>query len=213
MSGKVTDCIIYPSKQNRFFITDGFVYSPDGGDLADLVIFKIEGKQYFAKFSKAFPRAYIDRYSGVFPYAYILSKDFVPAFEFLAKAGKDYSVYADATLNSYFKCLEDFNASKVKGCSYMTNTNGINYFGKNPQEVFGFKMKDFLHVPQDEFKSILSNNQRSSEYSHIISVIKNINKYNPGAFEEIIDRNSYTFAASLYRHKNLKNLLKYLKQI
>jgi len=133
-SGTVTDGVLNIENKNRFFITEDYAYSPDDGDLEVLVKPNTFGLIFDSNMRKMKAGLMLNNYNGSYYYQYFFSKTFIPAFEILAKAG--YSKIADLLLDQYY-------FARLKEDIYNHMHNAINLFGRNAQEIFGFKLNKF----------------------------------------------------------------------
>lgn len=197
LSGYVADGVIDVKEKHRFFLADDFAYSPDGGD------FGVFSQQYFfgkvtaTQLKKRSTRLMLDHYSGNNMYKYIFAKHFVPAFEILAKAGC--SEIADALLERYYTDYKDVHCSKWL----------INYYGKNEDEILGFKIKYLKQLPYD----VIRRYTNPKGLKILFMGIKTIARTNPSLFKIITDVNLFRFASLDPSTRNLYGKIEYLKKI
>ena len=197
LSGYVIDGVIDVQAKHRFFLTEDFAYSPDGGD------FGVFGEQYFfgkvaaTQLRKHASRLMLDQYSGQNAYKYIFCKHFVPAFEILAKAG--FSEIADALLERYYSDYEEEDCS-----SWL-----VNYYGKNAEEILGFKLKYLQQLPSDIIRHYID----PKGLKILFMCIKTIARINPSLFRSITDVNLFRFAGMDSNPIHLYEKIQYLKRI
>lgn len=152
IEGSVTEGIMDIRDKHRFFITDGFIYSPDGGDASVFTSIWMNGILHCQKFQKKYPQYMLEKYDGNFPFMYLFSKYMPNAFEILSKMGL--SNYADEFILVYFSKEVTSRLLRIKqklrqdtGAKFYANhicdreklLNAINPYGKNDKEIFGFK--------------------------------------------------------------------------
>ena len=130
LSGVVENGIIDVEEKHRYFITEDFAYSPDGGSLSVFVSDNIYGNVYDKNMSKRYPNLMLDKYKGRYYYQYFFAKEFIPCFEILAKAG--FSELADMFLRDYYKENKDWS--------------NLNIYGKNDKAIFGFKLNKLRNI-------------------------------------------------------------------
>jgi hypothetical protein len=133
ISGNVYDGIMDIEKKHRYFLTEDFAYSPDGGPIGVFTSKNIYGNVYDQKMKKKYPNLMLDTYVGKYYYQYFFAKEFIPCFEILAKAG--YSELADMVLDDYYAGNEIWR--------------NINLFGKNDKEIFGFKLNKLKNIDRE----------------------------------------------------------------
>lgn len=185
LSGRVENGIINVEKKNRFFITSGFWHSPDGGDISVLVKQNTFGPLHNQKMAKAHPEFLFSNYDGQYTWQYVLSRGFIPCFEILAKAGQSY--LADIMLDTYYKTRYKNSHNK----DYIASSNewqGINIWGKNDKEIFGFKMSKLKNMTEEAYEVADASNFAYRKYLNFTLVIRQIKR--------IIDRNPF----ALERH-------------
>lgn len=182
-SGNVKNGIIDIDEKHRIFLTSGWWGSPDGGEIGILVKNNTYGNIYNAKMKEKHPELLLDKYNGVYQYEYFLSREYIPCFEILAKAGL--SDIADIMLDSYNEFLFK------KRDNYYSSMWGheINIWGKNDKEILGFKLSKLRNINKD---AVYKNSRY--HWKHVIdertfpqfcSDVKSIVKRNPKALESI----------------------------
>lgn len=194
ISGFVENGIMDIAKKHRFFLTEDYVFSPDGGDFGVFAEQYFYGRVFTTRLQRTPNHLMLNRYSGKYFYKYMFSKYFIPAFELLAKAG--YSFLADQILEAY-----SINAER--------NHYRLNYYGKNDKEIFGFKFKYLNSISDETFL-------RYSEQNDIITLfrdIKNIVAIDTSLLKEPVDDNLFAFISSYYCMPNVHKAVEYLKSI
>lgn len=174
LSGPVENGMITPNKTSRIFLTSGYWYSPDGGELGILTEKNTYGVVYSQKMQKAHPELMLDKYNGTYKYQYIVSSTFIPCFELLAKAG--FSFIADLMLGTYYNAFDSYE----KGSYRENGTISYNLYGKNDKEIFGFKMSKFKHFDNDCFTKRWNGNMDFFDY---VNTIKRIMEKDSGVIE------------------------------
>ena len=188
MYGTVKNGIMDIIEKHRFFITENYAYSPDGGDLAILVNPELHGTFFYKDIAKHCPKLMIDKYEGKYFWAYFFSKNYIPAFEILAKAG--FYQLADNLLECYHSYQPSFY-SIVRSLYNDNCFEHINIFGKNDKEIFGFKLNKLNKL---DFKITMLQD---------IFRIKRINFYNPNILNIKLTRNLFEFVVMRVLDNNL----------
>lgn len=207
ITGPVKNGMIDIQEKHRFFITKDFIYSPDGGDAGVFSLQNTVGIVHSTKLKKKYPELMLDKYDGKYFYQYLFSKEFIPVFEILSKAG--YQKLADLFLSEYY---EEYNEKEIQ--SYET-VYGINIYGKNDKEIFGFKMSKFKNIDPDAITSG-PNRYSGSRFSDFIKKIKTINKYSSNLLDNFyIDGYLFDFLYQNARNDNAVDFktVDYLKSI
>lgn len=178
ISGKVYNGIMDVEDKHRYFLTEGYIYSPDGGNLGVFMSDNLYGNVYDNNMRKKHPELMLDKYNGKYFYQYFFSKEFIPCFEILAKAG--FSEYADLMLDNYFN-------NKTIAWEYE-----INLYGKNDKEIFGFKLNKLKNFDIDIcYKESSIGHQ---EFLNFTRILQMINKRAPFLMDiEGIDAELYQF--------------------
>lgn len=177
ISGKVTNGIIDIEDKHRYFLTEGYIYSPDGGNLGIFMSENLYGNVYDNNMRKKHPELMLDKYNGKYFYQYFFSKEYIPCFEILAKAG--FSEYADLMLDNYF------------GNKHFT-WDSVNLYGKNDKEIFGFKLNKLKNFDIDICYKNSSYGRQ--EFINFIRILRMINKKSPYLMDvEGIDENLFEF--------------------
>lgn len=179
ISGKVTNGTINIEKKHRYFMTEDYIYSPDNGPLDVFVSNNICGHIYDKKMKKKYPNLLLDKYKGKYYYQYFLSKEFIPAFEILAKAGL--TKYADLVLDKYYE--------EEKALNY------INIYGKNDKEIFGFKLNKLKNIKFD-----IKELGYQDSFSYFIMELQKINTTAP----YLLDEKNITLPLFLFFVNNLQ---------
>lgn len=179
ISGKVTNGTINIEKKHRYFMTEDYIYSPDNGPLDVFVSNNICGHIYDKKMKKKYPNLLLDKYKGKYYYQYFLSKEFIPAFEILAKAGL--TKYADLVLDKYYE--------EEKALNY------INIYGKNDKEIFGFKLNKLKNIKFD-----IKELGYQDSFSYFIMELQKINTKAP----YLLDEKNITLPLFLFFVNNLQ---------
>lgn len=224
ISGPVADGKMEVKKRNRFFITEGFVYSPDGGDPGIFASTELHGIMHCQKLNKKHPTLMLDRYKGKFPFIYLFSREGIPAFEILAKAG--YTKYADKFIEEYsqydlwVKNNRYYTREGARTRNYYKPTIEfpyINYnvYGKNDKEIFGFKLSKFAKLSNDiiESQAKVRGYNIIYHFSDFVRDVGNICNYNPSALNEGLDEFLFNHIKNMGHNKNLGKELSYLKSI
>lgn len=200
LTGPVENGIIDIKEKHRFFITKNYAYSPDGGDLGIFVLKNTVGTIYDTKMKRKYPEMMLDKYNGNYFFQYLFSKEFIPVFEILAKAG--YQELADLFLEEYYEQEEYYNGNK--NYYYKNSLNSINLYGKNDKEIFGFKLNKFKNIKKDVY---CEKHDRYSKinFSEFISKMRTINKYASYALD--VPKIDYYLFDFIYQNSNTNNPL------
>lgn len=235
LTGPVNNGIIDIKEKHRFFITDGYAYSPDGGDLSVFVSNNIYGNVYDNKMRKKYPLLMLDKYSGKYYYQFFFSREYIPLFEICVKS--DCAHLANHFLDSYYEEKEKFQEKGINkkyiiddSCNILKftfsqqitsvllkNNDFINIYGKNDKEMLGFKLSKVKNVLDNLYNSPEVNKSSFyytfSDFVQLIYFINDINKKCPAIFNRKINYDLLNF---IYFRLNDKNVLKeidYLNKI
>lgn len=204
--GPVTNGIMDIKEKHRFFITEDYAYSPTDSDLRIFVDNIIYGNVYDKLMKKKYPSLMLDKYNNTkYYYAYLLSKNFLPAFEILAKAGLDN--LANLCLDNYYYKVKEFKDN------YETRTildTKVNLYGKNDKDIFGFKLKMLKCLNSDCYDFSRGHQE---PFANIINKTSKIIEYIPSILTQINDKELFEFASYRYTSKTLSKEVAYLKSI
>lgn len=177
IEGPVKNGVMDIVDKHRYFLTEGYAYSPDGGSLEIFMNPNLCGPIYCNNMEKRYPSLMLDKYkNGRYFYQYFFSRDFIPCFEILAKAG--YTFLADMFLDEYYDLL-----SRNRQDIYFFSD--INLYGKNDKEIFGFKLNKLRNINESGYIDYYTSygHQVSYHFSNFIERVKSINKYAPCLFD------------------------------
>lgn len=204
--GPVKDGVMDIKEKHRFFLTDGYVYSPTNSDLSLLVHNPVYGIIYDRNFSENHKSLMIEKYRDTkYYYAYILSRHFLPAFEILSKAGLD--KIANYVLDSYLADLKD---NKMKIGEYKYRTNSLNLYGRNDKEILGFKLNLLRNIPAECYEDYVAKNRNIYDFIDTFRVI--VNK-NSNLVKYINSKEMYDFILCRIASKTIMKEINYLNKI
>lgn len=206
ISGYVKNGIMDIKEKHRFFISEDFCYSPDGGDAGILISEKTYGLFYFNNMAKKYPLLMLNKYTGKYFYAYFFAKHFLPIFEITAKAGL--SNLADVILAEYFKnCNKNIWYSPISDelCDF-------NLYGKNDKDIFKIKLNKIRFLNDLDF-SYNKYNIHNTHLNYAYRQIKEIYLINPSALDFITCSELLEFAWLRQDDKDLVKEILYLKHI
>lgn len=208
ITGPVKDGVIDIKEKHRFFITDGYAYSPDGGDLSVFTTNNIYGNIYDMKMKKKYPLLMLDKYTGKYYYQFFFSKEFIPLFEICVKS--DCCHYGNLFLDYYYENKNIFNQCMKNQQLYYLN----NIYGKNDKEIFGFKLrkiKNFLDIFFNSGCVSLSYNRRYG-YDELTKLIEQINQNCPEVFNKKLNAELVSFINIRIKDKNILKEIDYLNK-
>lgn len=178
ITGIVYDGVMDIKEQHRFFITDGFAYSPDGGDLSVFIYGNVHGDVYWKEMHKKYPNLMLDKYKGKYFYQFFFSREFCPAFEILVKSG--FSDIADYLMYDFYN---EKNALKE-----------TNLYGKNDKEMFGIKLSKLKNISVECYKNPRYGEEYRYYFDDFLKKIKKIDLNNSFLLDiKNIDYNLFCF--------------------
>lgn len=204
--GPVKNGVMDIQEKHRYFITEDYAYSPTDSDLRLLIDNRIYGNIYDKLMKRKYPSLMLDKYDGKYYYSYLLSKNFLPAFEILAKAGL--SKLADLCLDNYHFKFDNFYKKDYKTTF---GINKFNLYGKNDKEIFGFKLKFLKNLNPNCYMP--KNESYNESFTNIINDVSRVVNTNPNILNQAYDRDIYEYILARYNSKTIKKELKYLKTI
>ena len=207
ISGIVTDGVMNIEEKHRYFLTENYAYSPDGGDLAVFVSPYLKGNVHIKHLRRIKSNLMLDKYDGKYFYSYLLSRHFLPAFEILAKAG--YTLLADFVLEQYWRGDE---ADYWKKSSGRLKFYYIKYFGKNDREIFGFRLKHLSFITSEVIESI-GCNRWNIHILDFLYTIREVSEKAPEVLKQPVDLNIFNYISWALKEPNLNKRVAYLRRI
>lgn len=212
-------------KKQKFFLTENYVFSPSGDDAGILSSIELHGRLHAHKFADAHPRLLLERYHGKYPFLYLFSRESVPAFEILAKAGL--GDMADAFIEEYMQLdlwiEQECRLRQARGADkqhplrlldvkeyscagtiwYPRIRNCIIYpYGKNDREIFGFRLAWLANIRFTD---------KCLGFYGIIKEMKEIIQHQPKAFCIPVDENLFHYMSVFFMDKNFTKTVSYLR--